>query len=150
MSSYARTYRTSNLISQQNLTQSKDFSIALTNIEKPAFRLSRLLIALIALLNYGFIQGCSDEAPNSNLNTTTQILEKSAAIPQKKDPIEALNIYMNRFHFHSKQMKAHHYCSIISKEFYQCSIYNGNNRNSKLIGVEYIVSHRIFESFDSN
>ena len=102
MSSYARTYRTSNLISQQNLTQSKDFSIALTNIEKPAFRLSRLLIALIALLNYGFIQGCSDEAPNSNLNTTTQILEKSAAIPQKKDPIEALNIYMNRFHFHSK------------------------------------------------
>ena len=76
--------------------------------------------------------------------------KKSAAIPQKKDPIEALNIYMNRFHFHSKQMKAHHYCSIISKEFYQCSIYNGNNRNSKLIGVEYIVSHRIFESFDSN
>jgi hypothetical protein len=38
------------------------------------------------------------------------------------------------------------YCSHITEEFYQCVIYDGNAADARLIGVEYIVSERIFKS----
>lgn len=42
------------------------------------------------------------------------------------------------------QMEAHHYCAIVNEEVFQCVIYDGNVRNAKLMGVEYIVSKRLY------
>jgi hypothetical protein len=59
-------------------------------------------------------------------------------------------MYLNRFHFYADDMgrkiEAHHYCSHITEEFYQCVIYDGNAADARLISVEYIVSERIFKS----
>jgi hypothetical protein len=60
-------------------------------------------------------------------------------------------MYLNGFHFYAddmwRQIEAHHYCSHVTEEFYQCVIYDGNEAGARLIGVEYIVSERIFKSF---
>ncbi|KPB51697.1 Uncharacterized protein AC511_4931 [Pseudomonas coronafaciens pv. oryzae] len=41
-------------------------------------------------------------------------------------------------------MEAHHYCSIVNEEVIQCVIYDGNVKDAKLMGVEYIISKRLF------
>ena len=41
-------------------------------------------------------------------------------------------------------MEAHHYCAILNEEVIQCVIYDGNVKDAKLMGVEYIVSERLF------
>jgi hypothetical protein len=45
-----------------------------------------------------------------------------------------------------RQIEAHHYCAHVNEEFFQCVIYDGNKSDSRLIGIEYIVSERIFKS----
>jgi hypothetical protein len=63
---------------------------------------------------------------------------------QDKPPIDALNAYLDGFHFYSGnmngQMEAHHYCANLNEELIQCVIFDGNKKDARLMGVEYIVS----------
>ena len=43
-------------------------------------------------------------------------------------------------------MEAHHYCSCTNDEVRQCVIYDSADSNARLIGIEYIISRRLFES----
>ncbi|PZQ12361.1 MAG: DUF1264 domain-containing protein [Ancylobacter novellus] len=78
-------------------------------------------------------------------------LEMGADIIQSKDPINAINMYLNGFHFYAddmgRQIEAHHYCAHLNDEFFQCVIYDGNGADARLIGIEYIVSERVFKAF---
>jgi hypothetical protein len=55
---------------------------------------------------------------------------------------------LDGFHFYNGQMKvqmeAHHYCSILNEDVIQCTIYDGNVKDAKLMGVEYIISAKLF------
>jgi hypothetical protein len=44
------------------------------------------------------------------------------------------------------QMEAHHYCSVVNEDVNQCVIFDGNRRNAKIMGVEYIISRKLFET----
>ena len=46
----------------------------------------------------------------------------------------------------SLQVEAHHYCSCTNDEVRQCVIYDSADSNARLIGIEYIISRRLFES----
>ena len=78
----------------------------------------------------------------------TKALDMGAAILQDKPPIEALNAYLDGFHFYSgrmnMQMEAHHYCAILNEDLIQCVIYDGNVKDAKIMGVEYIISAKLF------
>lgn len=69
---------------------------------------------------------------------------------QNRAPLDDLNAYLDGFHFYAgdmkAQMEAHHYCGHLNEELTQCVIYDGNGADAKLMGVEYIVSGRLFES----
>jgi hypothetical protein len=43
-----------------------------------------------------------------------------------------------------RQVIAHHFCSHRSEEFLQCVIYDTNKSDARLIGIEYIISARLF------
>jgi hypothetical protein len=62
--------------------------------------------------------------------TKTQVLETGAELLQPKDPVDAIAIYLNAFHFHNgdlcRQMEAHHYCTKINEDFTQCILYSIN------------------------
>lgn len=87
-------------------------------------------------------------APGSEASARTRVLEAGAAALQRMPPVAAINTYLDGFHFYSgrmdAQMEAHHYCSVINEDVIQCVIYDGNVREAKLMGVEYIVSQRLF------
>ncbi|MDD2712019.1 MAG: OBAP family protein [Simplicispira sp.] len=80
--------------------------------------------------------------------TKTKVLEAGAAALQNKPPIEAINAYLDGFHFYNGrqniQMEAHHYCAILNEDMIQCVIYDGNMKDAKLMGIEYIVSAPLF------
>ena len=112
-----------------------------------------LLALLMATL---FAPGCggsntapSIDAPGKGETATTKALDLGAGLLQSKPPIEAIDAYLDGFHFYSgdqqSQMEAHHYCSVVNDEVFQCVIYDGNSEEAKLMGVEYIVSERLFQ-----
>jgi hypothetical protein len=80
----------------------------------------------------------------------TKILEEGAAVLQNKPPVDAVNVYLDGFHFYNgnmnAQMEAHHYCSVVNEDLTQCIIFDGNDKTSKLMGVEYIISRNAFET----
>ncbi|WP_224787653.1 OBAP family protein [Pseudomonas fluorescens] len=88
------------------------------------------------------------DAPGEAKTSSTKTLEAGAALLQSRPPIEALNAYLDGFHFYNGhrdvQMEAHHYCSILNEEVIQCVIYDGNRKDAKLMGVEYIISEQLF------
>jgi hypothetical protein len=88
-------------------------------------------------------------APGAETTAKTDTLEAGAAVLQDKEPLEALNAYMDGFHFYNGnmagQMEAHHYCALLNEDVTQCVIYDGNGRDAKIMGVEYIVSGKLFE-----
>jgi hypothetical protein len=88
--------------------------------------------------------------PGATASAETRALDAGAAVLQDKPPIDALNAYLDGFHFYSgqigRQVEAHHYCGNLNEELIQCVIYDGNGRDAKLVGIEYVVSGRLFRT----
>ncbi|ADJ66166.1 OBAP family protein [Herbaspirillum seropedicae] len=89
-------------------------------------------------------------APGAAESGKTRLLEAGADALQDKWPVAAINTYLDGFHFYSDrqdaQMEAHHYCSILNEELIQCLIFDGNGRDAKMMGIEYIISARLFDA----
>jgi hypothetical protein len=87
-------------------------------------------------------------APGAGTAAKTDVLEAGAAALQSRPPIGAIDAYLDGFHFYNgrmdDQMEAHHYCAILNEDVIQCVIYDGNVRDAKLMGIEYVVSASVF------
>ncbi len=94
------------------------------------------------------------QAPGTDTTAKTDVLEAGAALMQNKEPLEALNAYMDGFHFYNGnmkgQMEAHHYCALLNEDVTQCVIFDGNEKDAKIMGVEYIVSAKLFADLPAN
>lgn len=86
--------------------------------------------------------------PGSEKSGKTQVLETGASVLQNKIPIKQLEIYLDGFHFANgdmgMQMEAHHYCMKLNEDVTQCVMYDGNTRDARIIGIEYIISEKLF------
>ncbi len=80
----------------------------------------------------------------------TQALETGAALLQTQAPLRPMDVYLVGFHAAkenpSLQMEAHHYCRQVNEEFAQCALFDGNTETANLIGIEYIISERLFDA----
>ncbi len=96
----------------------------------------------------GSDSGSAVKAPGAEKSARTATLEAGAAALQIMPPVGAINAYLDGFHFYNgrmeQQMEAHHYCAILNEDVIQCVIYDGNTKDAKLMGVEYIVSAQLF------
>ena len=63
-------------------------------------------------------------------------------------PLQAINAHVCGLHFYSgnlgRQVIAHHYCSHYSQGMHQCVIYDSDQANARLVGIEYIISAELF------
>ena len=80
----------------------------------------------------------------------TKVLEAGAETLQSEAPLDAIHAHVCGFHFYNgdikRQVLAHHYCSHLGDEMLQCVIYDSDKADAKLIGIEYIISARLFET----
>ena len=88
------------------------------------------------------------DTPGRDQQPGTRLLDAGAALIQDKPPIDAINSYLDGFHFYSGnmdgQMEAHHYCSSLNEDVIQCVIYDGNVAEARIMGVEYIIGEELF------
>jgi hypothetical protein len=113
---------------------------------------------LLAMLTVTLLLGaCGGENTPSNVATPgapkdakTKTLEAGAAVMQDKTPLAKLNVYLDGFHFYSGnmqgQMEAHHYCANVNEDLKQCVIFDGNGENARMMGIEYVVSEKLFKT----
>jgi hypothetical protein len=114
-------------------------------------------LGLLSLIVSGMLTACEPSAESSlqpegkGKTAKTEMLEVGAAMFQANSPLKSLDIYLDGFHASandpSHQMEAHHYCHQVNEDFAQCALFDGNTRQANLIGIEYIVSETLFESF---
>lgn len=87
--------------------------------------------------------------PGRETSLKESVLNKGADWLQKTAPLSNFDVYVVGFHCAkhepSMQMEAHHFCQLVNREFLQCVIFDGNTENANLIGIEYIISERLFE-----
>src|SRR3954466_2166602 len=94
--------------------------------------------------------GSNVKAPGADKSAKSKTLEAGADLLQDKGPLKKINVYLDGFHFYNgnmnAQMEAHHYVSEINEDMYQAIMYDGNGADAKIMGVEYIISARLFKT----
>jgi hypothetical protein len=90
------------------------------------------------------------DAPGAQKSGETQALETGADLLQRKTPLNRINVYLDGFHFYNgnmqAQMEAHHYVTQLNEDLHQAIIYDGNDEDAKIMGIEYIISERLFNT----
>ncbi|OKL40621.1 OBAP family protein [Pontibacter flavimaris] len=118
--------------------------------------MSRKIGTALPLLAMGLLAGCGGEntetnvqVPGSEKTTESKALEMSAELMQDKAPLTRIDMYLAGFHFYNGhpqgQMEAHHYVTQLNEDVQQAIIFDGNGEDAKLMGVEYIISERLFK-----
>jgi hypothetical protein len=88
-------------------------------------------------------------APGAERTAKTTALETAADVVQSKAPVEQISMYLNGFHVakddSSMIMESNHYCNQVNEDFAQCVLFDGNGKDARLNGVEYIISEKLYE-----
>jgi hypothetical protein len=86
--------------------------------------------------------------PQEKVSTETKIMGMGSHLLQGKHPLDQIDTHVCGLHFYNgdmgRQVIAHHFCSHRSEELLQCVIYDTNQSDARLIGIEYIISARLF------
>ncbi|MEZ0451590.1 OBAP family protein [Sphingobacterium thalpophilum] len=90
------------------------------------------------------------KVPGNEKGAKDKALEAGANLLQDKSPLKSFNVYLDGFHFYNgnmnAQMEAHHYVQQLNNDIYQAIIFDGNGEDAKLMGVEYIITDKIFRT----
>ncbi len=119
--------------------------------------MKRVLTGVALLASACTIMFCGGKNTESNVSTPgaekdakSEMLETGADILQSKSPLKKINTYLDGFHFYNgninAQMEAHHYVSQLNEDMHQAIIYDGNGEDAKIMGVEYIISEKLFKT----
>ncbi|KAF8522188.1 DUF1264-domain-containing protein [Hysterangium stoloniferum] len=64
------------------------------------------------------------------------------------EPINQIHQHLCAFHTYAtdrtRHVEAHHFCTHLNHDLHQCIIYDSDKPGAKLIGIEYIVSEKVF------
>lgn len=94
----------------------------------------------------------ADNARGEPTSMTHKVLETGAGVMQDFRPVKQICAHLNAFHAYASDpgrcVESNHYCTHVNEDVRQCIIYDSTESNARLIGVEYMVSARIFETLD--
>ncbi len=88
-----------------------------------------------------------------NKKTNTRLLESGSKIIQNFAPLKGYDVYLTGIHplkdNANHQMIAFHYCKQVNEDFMQCLLFDSDDKNANLIGVEYIISEKLFNQLQN-
>ncbi|RPA89904.1 DUF1264-domain-containing protein [Choiromyces venosus 120613-1] len=92
----------------------------------------------------------TSNAAGEPVSTSQSILEGAAKATQNFDPVNNICAWLNAFHVYADDptriVEAQHYCAHITEDIRQCIIYDSPEKNARLIGIEYMITPRIYET----
>jgi len=87
------------------------------------------------------------------LTTKTRIQEYTAEALQNFAPLKEFKLHLCGFAYYAedpqRQVEFHHYCSFLNEDVVQCCVFDGPERGARLVGVEYVISTRLYETLDA-
>lgn len=110
-----------------------------------------LSMAGISMLSRRMIgpQPPSVRPPGRDKSLRTRALETGAWALQRTLPLHGFDVYVAGFHpmkdHPEHQCEAHHFCRQVNQDFMECVLFDGNQEDANLTGIEYIISERLFE-----
>eukprot|EP00897_Mesotaenium_endlicherianum_P009578 jgi/Mesen1/8649/ME000502S08011 len=94
----------------------------------------------------------SKDIPGEPKHLSSSVLEAGATAFTSLGPIRSIGEHLCAFHVYdfdtSRQVEAHHYCSHINEDFRQCAIYDTDRKDARLIGVEFVITEKLFNTLD--
>lgn len=76
------------------------------------------------------------------------LLEAGAKLLQRKRALLGFDAYLVGFHCAKDephlQREVHYFCKQVNEDFLQCLLFDDNTEDARLIGVEYIISERLY------
>ena len=116
--------------------------------------LTYLMIGAIGLSSCGGGNTPSNvTAPGDEKSTKDKVLNTGADLLQDKSPLRKFNAYLDGFHFYNgninAQMEAHHYVNQLNEDVYQAIIFDGNEGSPKIMGIEYIITAKLFKTLST-
>ncbi|KAG9947322.1 DUF1264-domain-containing protein, partial [Aureobasidium melanogenum] len=94
----------------------------------------------------------TNETKGNPESMTNKILETGAAATQNFAPPKRVCAHLNAFHAYandpSRCIETNHYCAHLNDEVRQCLLYDSPESNARLIGIEYMISARLYETLD--
>jgi hypothetical protein len=80
----------------------------------------------------------------------TRLLETSAQALQSFQPVSSIDTYLDGFHAlkddPSHMLETHQFCRTRNEEFTQCVLFDANTENANMVGIEYLISERLYET----
>eukprot|EP00026_Physarum_polycephalum_P009268 Phypoly_transcript_09384.p1 GENE.Phypoly_transcript_09384~~Phypoly_transcript_09384.p1 ORF type:complete len:314 (+),score=46.66 Phypoly_transcript_09384:305-1246(+) len=96
----------------------------------------------------------ADAVAGDGKTLKTKMLEGGANVLQHFDPINSIHMHLCALHFYNgdlqRQVQAHHFCTHLTEDLAQCVIYDNDKPNSRLIGVEFIISERLYKTLSED
>jgi len=109
-----------------------------------------LLLSVLSAGCGGKNSSSNVEAPGGEKTTKDKVLTAGADMLQDKSPLKSFSTYLDGFHFYNgninAQMEAHHYVDQVNEDVYQAVIFDGNDKGAKLMGIEYIITEKLFKT----
>ncbi|KAF8411099.1 hypothetical protein HHK36_003638 [Tetracentron sinense] len=88
--------------------------------------------------------------PGKPMTVGSKMLDKGAQMMQSLKPVKQMQQHVCTFALYShdltRQIETHHFVTRLNQDFLQCAVYDSDASSGRLIGVEYIVTDRIFEA----
>jgi len=119
--------------------------------------MKQLMPVFFAVIYFAILISCGGKntssnvtAPGNEKSAKDKTLSTGAHLLQDKTPLATFSVYLDGFHFYNgnlnAQMEAHHYVAQLNEDVYQAVIFDGNGKNAKLMGVEYIITDTLFKT----
>ncbi|EED22922.1 DUF1264 domain protein [Talaromyces stipitatus ATCC 10500] len=94
----------------------------------------------------------NDNAAGDDLTTKSRVLETAAGVIQDFRPVKSICAHLNAFHVYAsdptRAVEANHYCAHITEDIRQCLLYDSPEPNARLIGIEYMITPKIYSTLD--
>ncbi|TDZ29221.1 Oil body-associated protein 1A [Colletotrichum spinosum] len=95
----------------------------------------------------------TNPAAGEPISSKNQVLQAGASAIQDFAPLRSVCAHLNAFHAYaadpSRAVEANHYCGHVNDEVRQCILYDSPEANARIIGVEYMITPRLYESLDA-
>ncbi|WZZ59312.1 hypothetical protein YC2023_059419 [Brassica napus] len=89
-------------------------------------------------------------APGDPVTVSTRMIDAGTTIMQRRLPVKQMNCHVSTFAIYSgdmsRQIVTHHYVHRVNDEFLQCAVYASDRSDAPLIGIEYVISDRLYEN----
>ncbi|CCT68206.1 related to DUF1264 domain protein [Fusarium fujikuroi IMI 58289] len=109
----------------------------------------------------------TNEGMGNPLSAKNQVLTAGAAVTQEFRPVKHICAHLNAFHAYaddpSRFVETNHYCAHLStsltnrstrsltpadEDVRQCLLYDSDEPNARLIGIEYMINPKLYETLD--